>query len=31
VDVRAAVPVLAFWGPTVTVDVSGHAIKELLP
>jgi Flp pilus assembly protein TadG len=31
VDVRAQVPVLAFWGPTVTVDVSGHAIKELLP
>jgi Flp pilus assembly protein TadG len=31
VDVRAQVPVLAFWGPTVTVHVSGHAIKELLP
>jgi Flp pilus assembly protein TadG len=31
VDVRAHVPVLAFWGPTVTVHVSGHAIKELLP
>ncbi len=31
VDVRADVPVLAFWGPTVTVDVSGHAIKEVLP
>jgi Flp pilus assembly protein TadG len=31
VDVRARVPVLAFWGPTVTIDVSGHAIKELLP
>jgi Flp pilus assembly protein TadG len=31
VDVHAQVPVLAFWGPTVTVDVSGHAIKELLP
>jgi Flp pilus assembly protein TadG len=31
VDVRARVPVLAFWGPTVTVDVSGHAIKEVLP
>jgi Flp pilus assembly protein TadG len=31
VDVRARVPVLAFWGPTVTVEVSGHAIKEVLP
>jgi Flp pilus assembly protein TadG len=31
VDVRAQVPVLAFWGPRVTVAVSGHAIKELLP
>jgi Flp pilus assembly protein TadG len=31
VDVRAHVPVLAFWGPTVTIDVSGHAVKELLP
>jgi hypothetical protein len=31
VDVHARVPVLAFWGPTVTVDVTGHAIKELLP
>jgi Flp pilus assembly protein TadG len=31
VEVRADIPVLAFWGPTVSVDVSGHAIKELLP
>jgi Flp pilus assembly protein TadG len=31
VDVRAGIPVLAFWGPTVTVDVSGHAVQEVLP
>jgi Flp pilus assembly protein TadG len=31
VEVRARVPVLAFWGPTVAVDVTGHAIKEQLP
>jgi Flp pilus assembly protein TadG len=31
VDVHARVPVLAFWGPTVTVHATGHAIKELLP
>lgn len=31
VDVRAEVPVLAFWGPTVAVEVHGHAIKEVLP
>jgi Flp pilus assembly protein TadG len=31
VTVRADVPVLAFWGPTVSVRVEGHAIKELLP
>jgi Flp pilus assembly protein TadG len=31
VDVRAHVPVLAFWGPTVTLEVSGHAVKEVLP
>ncbi len=31
VEVSADVPVLAFWGPTVSVDVRGHAIKEILP
>jgi Flp pilus assembly protein TadG len=31
VQVRADVPVLAFWGPSITVEVSGHAVKELLP
>lgn len=31
VDVSADVPVLVFWGPTLTVSVSGHAITELLP
>jgi Flp pilus assembly protein TadG len=31
VSVRAEVPVLAFWGPTITVEVDGHAIKEVLP
>lgn len=31
VDVTAEVPVLVFWGPTVTVSVSGHAITEVLP
>ncbi len=31
VVVRAAVPVLAFWGPTVDVRVRGHAVKEVLP
>ena len=31
VRVTAEVPVLAFWGPTVEVEVSGHAIEELLP
>jgi Flp pilus assembly protein TadG len=31
VDVSAQVPVLAFWGPTVTLHVSGHAIEEVLP
>ena len=31
VEVSAQVPVLAFWGPTVEVQVSGHAIKEVLP
>jgi Flp pilus assembly protein TadG len=31
VSVRAHVPVLAFWGPTITVEADGHAVKELLP
>ncbi|MGH3503027.1 MAG: TadE/TadG family type IV pilus assembly protein [Nocardioidaceae bacterium] len=31
VEVRAEVPMLAFWGPTITVEVDGHAIKETLP
>ena len=31
VAVRADVPVLVFWGPTITVETSGHAIKEVLP
>ncbi len=31
VDVRAEVPVLAFWGPTIEVEATGHAIKEVLP
>ena len=31
VTVRAQVPVVAFWGPTITVQVSGHAVRELLP
>lgn len=31
VDVKARVPVLAFWGPTLEVEASGHAIKEVLP
>lgn len=31
VTVSAEVPVLAFWGPTVHVQVHGHAIQEVLP
>jgi hypothetical protein len=31
VVVVADVPVLAFWGPTVRLDVAGHAVKEVLP
>lgn len=31
VTVRAQVPVLVFWGPTVAIEVDGHAIKEVLP
>jgi Flp pilus assembly protein TadG len=29
--VRAEVPTLAFWGPSITVEVSGHAVEEILP
>lgn len=31
VAVTAEVPVLAFWGPTITVETRGHAVKEVLP
>lgn len=31
VGVVADVPVLAFWGPTVRLEVTGHAVKEVLP
>ena len=31
VAVTAEVPVLALWGPTITVAVRGHAVKEVLP
>jgi Flp pilus assembly protein TadG len=31
VEVTARVPVLVIWGPTLSVSVSGHAAKELLP
>ena len=31
VDVQAQVPMLGFWGPTITVEGSGHAVKEILP
>lgn len=31
VDVTARVPVLVFWGPTLSVSVSGHAVTEVLP
>ena len=31
VDVAAEVPLLGLWGPSITVHVSGHAIKEVLP
>lgn len=31
VTVNAEVPVLAFWGPTIKVESTGHAIKEILP
>jgi Flp pilus assembly protein TadG len=31
VDVHARVPVIAFWGPTIALEVTGHAVKESLP
>jgi len=31
VSVRGRVPVLALWGPSISVETSGHAIKEVLP
>ncbi len=31
VDVRADVPVLGFWGPSISLEVTGHAVKEILP
>ncbi len=31
VSVRAEVPVLAFWGPTISVEAQGHAVKEQIP
>lgn len=31
VSVEAKVPVLAFWGPAITLDVEAHAVKEFLP
>lgn len=31
VDVRAKVPALGLFGPTVSVSVSGHAVREVAP
>jgi len=31
VDVRAEVPPLGLWGPAVRLDLSGHAVEEVLP
>jgi Flp pilus assembly protein TadG len=31
VDVRAKVPTLVFWGPSITVEGRGHAVEETLP
>jgi Flp pilus assembly protein TadG len=31
VDVRAQVPALGLWGPAVRLDLSGHAVEEILP
>jgi Flp pilus assembly protein TadG len=29
--VRAKVPTIALWGPSITLEVTGHAVKETLP
>jgi hypothetical protein len=29
--VRAKVPTLVFWGPSITVEGTGHAVEETLP
>jgi Flp pilus assembly protein TadG len=31
VDVRAEVPPLGMWGPAVRLELSGHAVEEVLP
>jgi Flp pilus assembly protein TadG len=31
VVVRATVPTLVLWGPTITVEATGHAVEETLP
>ena len=31
VDVRAEVPPLGLWGPAVQLELSGHAVEEVLP
>jgi Flp pilus assembly protein TadG len=31
VVVRARVPTLAFWGPSIAVEGTGHAVEETLP
>lgn len=31
VDVAAEVPPLGLWGPAVQLDISGHAVEEVLP
>jgi Flp pilus assembly protein TadG len=31
VVVRAKVPTLVFWGPSITVEATGHAVEETLP
>ena len=31
VEVLAKVPTLAFWGPSITVESTGHAVEETLP
>lgn len=31
VDVRAEVPPLGLWGPSVRLEVAGHAVEEVVP